>query len=122
MPSREEDSHSLGGSGKFALERRLPRVYEFLEKSGLDIADIVKMGEAGTNGHPAFRIWIGTPIKIKNVEELNEETILRAGGTGCLEVTVGQKVTTTLIRLGCVVVQETTEPRGIDPRQGKMDI
>lgn len=116
----KEDGSPFGLSVKSALEGHLPPVYGFLAELGLDPAKIVKMGEAETNGHRIFKIWIGTPI---NGGELNEEAILRVGGTGCLEIMVDQELTKTFIKLGRVVLKTiTSESRKIDPRQGKMDI
>lgn len=119
MSLEAQGSLPFGVSGKFALEgnRGVSPAYDFLKKLGITTG-IVIIGKIATNGHAASITWTGTGM---DIGELTRESVIGAGGTGCLEIKEGQGLTTVFISSG-QIVSETIEPKEIDSRQGRMAI
>ena len=118
MMEGKENGHSGGGSSKFALEGKgnIPLVYLFLESLGITTG-VARITEVSGNGHPTSKTWTGTG----EIGALNIESILKSGGSGCLEVQEGSKRTTIFVNAGNES-NRTTEPEEIDPSQSRMNI
>lgn len=119
---QEKEPFFLGGGGsKFALEAEegdVPSIYDSLKKDLGVTEGIVIMTDVQANGHNVLTTWTGRQI---DVEKLSGRSILRAGGTGCLEIAVGngEKRTEIFFSGGHII---KTRKKGVDQKQGRLKI
>lgn len=106
-----------GSNIKYVLEGRDKDEASIFLKS-LDLRDTVRLQRLHQDSHIK---WIGGRFD-RGLDVLDEQSVIGAKGSGCLEIVDMDSYTIIFMKQGKIVKEHREGANGVDPRQSKMNI